>query len=100
MLDLPGVTLCCIDTVNHALALRALAHSSAEIRFARTLFLTDALPPDMALPAVIEVAAIAPIATRDDYSRFVLKSLLPQIATPHVLLVQWDGYVTNSAAWE
>ena len=28
MLDLSGVTLCCIDTANHALALRALRRSA------------------------------------------------------------------------
>ena len=100
MLELPGVTLCCIDTANHALALRALARSRADIRYARTLFLTDALPAGLTLPEGIDIDAITPIATRDDYSRFVLKSLLAHVATPHVLLVQWDGYVTNPAAWD
>lgn len=100
MLELSGVTLCCIDTANHALALRALAHCCARVRFARTLFLTDALPPDLAPPGGIDAVAIAPIRTRDEYSQFVLKSLLAHIATPHVLLVQWDGYVTNPDAWD
>ena len=45
MLELPGVTLLAIDTANHALALRALARSRERIRFARSLFLTDAIPP-------------------------------------------------------
>jgi tetratricopeptide (TPR) repeat protein len=46
------------------------------------------------------VVAIAPIASRDAYSQFVLKALRPFIATPHVLLVQWDGYVVNAGAWD
>ena len=46
------------------------------------------------------VALISPLASRDAYSDFVLKSLLPYVTTSHVLLVQWDGYVTNPAAWE
>ena len=41
MLELSGVTLCCLDTANPELALRALRHSTSGIRFARTLFLTD-----------------------------------------------------------
>ena len=41
MLELPDVTLCCIDTVNHALALRALRQSSAQVRFGRALFISD-----------------------------------------------------------
>jgi tetratricopeptide (TPR) repeat protein len=95
MLDLPGVTLCCVDTVHPALALRALRRSIADIRFARALLLTDRMPstPD------IELRAIAPLASRAAYSAFVLKSLAEHIETEHVLLIQWDGYVINPAAW-
>ena len=100
MLDLPGVTLCCIDTRNHALALRALAISREGVRFARTLFITDALPPGVTAPDDIEIVPIHAIDSRDAYSEFVLKSLRSHIATAHVLLVQWDGYVVNPAAWD
>ena len=100
MLELSGVTLCCIDTANHALALRALDRSRAGIRFARTVFLTDVLPHELAAPPGIDVIPIAPIASRDQYSQFVLKSMLPHVATPHALLVQWDGYAVNPAAWD
>ena len=95
MLELPSVTLCCIDTVNPALALRALRLSRAGIRFARTLLLTDR---KLEAPGV-EVETIEPFASRADYSAFVLKSLLGHIDTPFVLLIQWDGYVINPAAW-
>ncbi len=100
MLTLPDVTLCCVDTVNHVLALRALARSCEGVRFARAVLLTDALPTGIAAPAGIEVVPIDPIASRDAYSDFVLKSLLPHIASSHVLLAQWDGYVINPAAWD
>ncbi len=99
MLQLPDVTLVCIDTANHALALRALAHSSSSARFARVLLLTDALPDSIVAPVDVEVAAIAPLTSRDAYSNFVLKDLLQYIHTEHVLLVQWDGYVINPGAW-
>src|SRR5437016_4269282 len=95
MLDLPGVTLCCIDTANHALASRALDRSRAGIRFARTLFITDRACVDPG----IEVAIVGPLNSREAYSRFVLKSLIAHVRTPHVLLVQWDGYVVNPDAW-
>src|SRR5260221_6839368 len=100
MLQLPGVTLVCIDTANHALALRALALSAATIRYARVLFVTDAIPDGLHVPDGVEVATIAPMASRDAYSHFVLKELLPFVLTEHVLLVQWDGYVVNPAAWD
>jgi tetratricopeptide (TPR) repeat protein len=99
MLELPGVTIVCIDTANHALALRALARSCVGVSFARTLFLTDAFPGSVHVPDNVEIAAIAPIASREAYSNFVLKDLLAFVHTDHVLLVQWDGYVVNPGAW-
>jgi Flp pilus assembly protein TadD len=99
MLDLAGVTLCCIDTANHALALRAIERSRAAVRFARTLFVTD-LTAGAGVPAGVDVVSIPPLGSRDDYSRFVLKSLLAHVGTPHVLLIQWDGYVVNPDAWD
>jgi len=84
---LPDVTLLAVDTANHALALRALEASRREIAFARTLLLTDRLPEGIAVPPGIEVASIDPIRSRDAYSDFVLKRLLPFVETSHALLV-------------
>jgi len=100
MRDLAGVTVACIDTANHALALRALEQSRRGLRFERALLLTDALPGGVRAPLDVDIVRIAPLASRDDYSRFVLKSLLPHIGTPHVLLIQWDGYVVNPSAFD
>jgi tetratricopeptide (TPR) repeat protein len=95
MLELPDVTLCCIDTVNHALALRALRKSSAQVRFGRTLFISDR----EVSAQDFEVEIVPALTSRDDYSQFVLKSLASRIDTSHVLLVQWDGYVINPTTW-
>jgi len=100
MRDLAGVTLLCVDTANHALALRALALSGAALRFERTLLLTDAIPAHLDVPPGISVRPIAKISSREDYSHFVLKSLLAHVTTPHVLLIQWDGYVVNPSAFD
>jgi len=48
------VTLACIDTVNHALALRALERSQRDLRFARALFLSDRIPDGTPVPAGID----------------------------------------------
>ncbi len=95
MLELPGVTLCCVDTANRELALRALRLSASRIRFARTLFLTDRAHDAQG----IEVRLIPPLPSREAYSAFVLKELVNHIDTAHVLLIQWDGYVVNPDAW-
>ena len=100
MRTLRDVTLVCIDTANHALALRALDRCRAGVHFARTAFLTDALPADLGVPAGVEIVPIPTIASRDEYSRFVLKELVHHVETSHALVVQWDGYVANAQAWE
>src|SRR5258708_37267700 len=91
MLELSSVTLCCVDTVNPELALRALRRSLSRVRFARALLLTDRARD----ASGIEVRLIAPLASREAYSEFVLKALVDHIDTEHVLLIQWDGYVLN-----
>jgi len=48
----------------------------------------------------IDVRPIAQLASREAYSRFVLKSLLHHVTTEHVLLIQWDGYVVNPQAFD
>ncbi|MEO8847962.1 MAG: DUF5672 family protein [Casimicrobiaceae bacterium] len=100
MIELADVTLLAADTANHALALRALRHSMAHIRFARVAWLTDAVPASLDVGAGIDVVPIAPIRSRDDYSQLILKSLAAHVATSHVLVVQWDGYVINAATWD
>ena len=99
-LELVDVTLVAIDTANHALALRALGRSRANVHFARTLFLTDKLPTEIDVPDGVEIATIGPLASREAYSEFVLKGMSSYVATTHALLVQWDGYVINPLAWE
>jgi hypothetical protein len=71
-LELSTVTLCCVDTRNHALALRALAKSREGVRFARTVLLTDALPAGVAAPVGVDIVLIRhPLARR--LLEFVLK---------------------------
>ncbi len=100
MLALQDVTLCCVDTANHALAMRALARSTVDIAFGRVLFLTHTAPKDLLVPADTDLTDIGPLRSRAEYSEFILKELVHHIATDHVLLVQWDGFVINAEAWD
>jgi tetratricopeptide (TPR) repeat protein len=88
-------TLCVVDCSSYALAERALRLSMAGCDFEQVEFLSDRA---CSLPGVKSVP-IAPLRTVEDYSRFVLKELVRYVETGHVLLVQWDGYVVNPAAW-
>ena len=95
MRRLDRVTLCCVDCVNHDLALAALDQCVRKCRFARVLFVTDR---DYAIDGV-DCLRIPAIASREAYSQFVIKELGAHIATDFVLLVQWDGFVVNGDAW-
>jgi hypothetical protein len=99
-LELPDVTLCCIDTRLHALALRSLARSCRGIRFGKVVFLTDEVPPSVVVPDSVEVRRIEKIGSLRDYSAFVVKRLFEHVATSHVLVTQWDGYVVRPQAWQ
>ncbi|MCC6295742.1 MAG: tetratricopeptide repeat protein [Pseudomonadales bacterium] len=90
-----NTTVCVIDTQTHALAARAMRLTLAAMDFVDALFLSDSGTDTGGARHI----AIAPLAGRADYSRFVMKELLPLIATEHVLLIQWDGYVVNPTAW-
>lgn len=95
MLELPGVTLVCIDCVHHELALAAIEQTLVRCRFADALFITDRSLPIPPL-RVIEVPRIE---AHPDYSRFVARELVRHVTTPHALLIQWDAFVVNPAAW-
>ena len=94
--DLRDVTLCCIDCVQPALALRALGLSAGQARFGAVLLLSDAAA---AAPGV-EVRRIDRLGDGAAYSHFMLKRLVDHVATPFVLVVQWDGWVLDGARWE
>jgi len=81
------------------MALRAIARSIRDIQFARTIFLTEAIPQLIEVPYGVDVLPSGPIRSLEDYSRFVLKRLYRHITTSHVLLIQWDGYVAHPELW-
>ena len=92
---IPNTTLCCIDCINHDLAIQALQTSMAACSFERVLFLTNR----SYVLSGIETVQIPALDSRDAYSAFVLHALAEHIETEFVLLIQWDGYVVNPAAW-
>lgn len=93
MLDLPQVTLLGIDCVDIDRLLHAAAISQRGIRFGAVRLLSSLPHPD---PCIVP---IAPISTIEAYSQFVIKQLNRYVATPHVLLIQYDGFVLNPDAW-
>jgi len=97
-LALPQVTLVCVDNRTPALALAAMQRCREQIDFGDAVLFTD-LARVADAPAGIRLVATA-IDSVPAYSEFMLRGLLPHVATPHLLVVQWDGYVLDAACWD
>lgn len=93
--NLSGVTLVCIDTVNPDIALRAMQRSRSQCQFDRSILFTDKpIQVDG-----IETVQVSNINSIESYSQFVVQGLAPYISTSHLLLVQWDGFIIHPEAW-
>jgi hypothetical protein len=95
-LRLEAVTLCCVDCAYHSLAADALRLTLAKCDFEEALFLSDR---DCGVNGV-RFVKVDPITSAAQYSNFVFHKLREYIATDHVLIVQYDGFVLNAAAWD
>jgi hypothetical protein len=94
---LPTVTLCAASSVNVAATIVALERCLAAVEFAECVLFTDK-PVAHASPS-IKIVPIEPLRSTEAYSLFLLKDLVTQIRTDHVLIVQWDGFILDPAAW-
>lgn len=99
-IDIPEVTLIAVTSLAIPATLRALHQSMRHIRFGATRLLTDQPAAAAGSRDGIDWIAIPPMASRAHYSRFMLRDLHRHVATPHALIVQWDGYVLNAGAWD
>ena len=96
--SLDDVTLVAVTSVAPLATIEALEASMREADFAEALFLSDQ-PPARANPR-LTWRRIDRLASRADYSRFMLRDLAEHIATTHALCVQWDGFVLNGQSWD
>ena len=96
--SLPDVTLVAVTSVAIPATIEALRRSTEQARFAEVLFLCDRAPP-RDYPGMTW-RPIGRLASKADYSRFMLRDLAPHVATSHALCIQWDGFVTDGHAWE
>ena len=95
----PRTTLACVDTRYPALALRALRLSMDQCGYESVKLFTCAAGVDLTNDARVECILIPSIATSQDYSHFMLKSLHSYVQTDFVQVIQWDGYVCRGEAW-
>lgn len=94
MIHLPTVTQIIIDCVDTDRACKVLAHNLARIEFASTKLLSSI--PTVS-PYYVSVPSIRSI---QEYSVFCLRELHRHFSTPHVLVVQHDGWVERPELWD
>jgi hypothetical protein len=94
---LSDVTLVAVTSVALRATVDALRASMRQAEFGKVLLLSDS-PPQETDPA-ITWRRIERLASRADYSRFMLRDLVTHIETSHALCVQWDGFVIKGSAW-
>ena len=95
MIQLPKVTLVCVDCLNHLGAIKAILKSVEGIKFANVLFLTDKLFYSDKCKSI----TIDKINSKKEYSYFMMTKLNEFIDTDFCLVIQYDGYVINPELW-
>ena len=99
-IDLGNVSLVCVETRRHALAIHALQQCMRQAHFKECLLLSPQTPdlaPD--LPSGIRHVGIPDITSVAAYSDFVVRRLDAYFSGEHVLIVQWDGFILDGKCW-
>ncbi|QWD62295.1 DUF5672 family protein [Polynucleobacter sp. MWH-UH25E] len=98
MLDLTSVTLLCVETRDPALAHWAIERCLRGVRFAKVVLLTD-LDRVLERRAGIDYVQAPKIKTTQDYSDLLLTGIDQYVEGSHVLVIQWDSFITNPHLW-
>lgn len=98
-LQLPGVALVAVTSVAIDATARAVSRSMEGVEFAQAIWFSDQAPPALLAGRVIW-RKIERLTSRAAYSQFMLRGLGQWVETPHILTVQWDGFVTDPNAWD
>jgi hypothetical protein len=95
-LELKDITLVCIDTIEPLRTVPAFEHTLNLCTFPHVKFFTNISEYPL---KDVEIVPYHSIRSLEDYSRFCIRDLAACIDTPFCLIIQYDGYVVNPAAW-
>jgi hypothetical protein len=98
MIELPSVTLVCIDTKNRLESLSIMKKMSRLIKFGKSLYFTNGVPKQDDVE-IVEIPDIKGIRGPGSYSHFCVKELGKYITTDFCLVVQHDGFILNPEVW-
>lgn len=98
MLNLYNVTLLCVETREPELAHWAIDRCLSGTQFAKVVLITN-LDRLSTKRADIEYIQAPPIKTTKDYSDLLLTGLDRYVEGSHVLVIQWDSFITHPQLW-
>lgn len=100
-LSLPNVTLCCVDTRSVPLALSAVRRCMQQVQFGDVFFMGPE-PGELTcdVPNGIRWVTLPALQGIQDYNRVMLRDVVAHVQTSHVLIVQWDGFITDIQRWQ
>jgi hypothetical protein len=98
MLNLPNVTLLCVETRDPQLAHWAIDQCLSGTQFAKIVLITD-LKNLSDRRSDIEYVQAPQIRTTKDYSELLLTDLDQYVVGTHVLVIQWDSFVIHPEQW-
>jgi hypothetical protein len=96
-IDLHNVSLLCVETRRIPLAIHAMQRCLQQASFKECLLLSPHADP-MSEP--VRHVPIPDIASVAEYSRFMVRELGAYFSGSHVLIVQWDGFITDACRWD
>jgi hypothetical protein len=98
MLNLPNVTLLCVETRDPDLAHWAIDRCLRQTHFAQVVLLTNIdLVKDQ--QENIEYVQAPSIRSIKDYSDLLLTGIDQYVVGSHVLVIQWDSFITHPELW-
>jgi hypothetical protein len=98
MIKLLNVTLLCVETRDPELAHWAIDQCLKGACFAKVVLITN-IDLVQNKRSDIEYAQAPPIATTKDYSNLLLTGIDQYVIGSHVLVIQWDSFITHPNLW-
>ena len=84
-INLPNVTLTCVDSLYIDQSKKAIDICCSYCNFGEILFITDKIENGP--------------SGKFNYCRFLINELYKYIKSDYILICQWDGYIRNPRAW-
>lgn len=100
MKNLDNTTLCIIDCKYHKESAKSIIYCSSmcDFKFAKKIFISD-IYQDILKKYNINYINIEKIKSKREYDFFVIKKLSSLIDTDYLLIIQHDGVIYNTSAW-